>query len=143
MYILLTFLFFILLQLFENFVTFDVTQKCSIRINGFQFSIVHALIETHGKIKTNITAWKKWAIQTIFPERMTVFYVTHFGQSTHITNYAYIKICKCRYLRKLHSLRLHRKKLDYWINMSKNFLEIIGQLHRFIDISCSMLISII
>ena len=42
----------------ENFVSFDVTQKCSIRINGFQFSIVHALIETHGKIKTNITAWK-------------------------------------------------------------------------------------
>ena len=68
---------------------------------------------TWQKLKQTLLHGRKWAIQTIFPERMTVFYVTHFGQSTHITNYAYIKICKCRYLRKLHSLRLHRKKLDY------------------------------
>jgi hypothetical protein len=81
-------MFFILLHfLKENFVSFDVTQKCSIRINGFQFCCIH----THmAKIKTNtLLHGRKWAIQTIFPERMTVFYVTHFGQSTHITNYAY------------------------------------------------------
>ena len=64
---------------------------------------------TWQKLKQTLLHGRKWAIQTIFPERMTVFYVTHFGQSTHITNYAYIKICKCRYLRKLHSLRLHEK----------------------------------
>ena len=70
---------------------------------------------------------------------MTVFYVTHFGQSTHITNYAYIKICKCRYLRKLHSLRLHRKKLDYWINMSKKFPwnhRSITSMHRKFLVAC-------
>lgn len=42
---------------------FDVTQKCSIRINGFQFRRTHIYNQTHAhthmaKIKTNITAWQ-------------------------------------------------------------------------------------